>query len=185
MKTKYPRKLALQAAAEICKRLEPWCERDRLKVCGSLRRGKAEVGDVEVVFVPRMVSEPLNLFERHDVSLADRELLRMVTHGILEPRPNSIGNKTWGPLNKLAVHCATQIPVDLFATTERRWWVTVVVRTGPKELNVRLVTSAQKQGMKFHAYGEFSALGKEIHCESEEDVFRIAGVPYLHPRDRK
>lgn len=39
-------------AAEVVARLGPACE--RVEVAGSVRRRKAEVKDLEVVFIPRM-----------------------------------------------------------------------------------------------------------------------------------
>ena len=44
----------------------------------------------------------------------------------------------WGTLNKLAVHVGSGIPVDPFATTVERWFVSRVVRIGSKEMYTML-----------------------------------------------
>lgn len=56
MTTKFPRTQALAVAEELVAALRPACE--RLEIAGSLRRGKAEVGDVEILFVPRVEERP-------------------------------------------------------------------------------------------------------------------------------
>ena len=50
-KPRFPRKDALAVARQCVELLAPVCE--QLKVCGSLRRRRETVGDVEIVFVPR------------------------------------------------------------------------------------------------------------------------------------
>jgi hypothetical protein len=47
-----------------------------------------------------------------------------------------------GALNKLPVHAASDVPVDLFATTTERWFVSLVVCMGSKERNTMLACSA-------------------------------------------
>jgi len=50
-KVKYPRMAALSVAKELCDLLKPVTQ--RLIVAGSLRRRKEQVGDVEIVFIPK------------------------------------------------------------------------------------------------------------------------------------
>ena len=60
-KQKFPRAAALAVAKELCDALKPLAE--KLIVAGSLRRRKQEVGDVEIVFVPKieMRADPSDL----------------------------------------------------------------------------------------------------------------------------
>lgn len=91
--------------------------------------------------------------------------------------------------NKLAIHAASGISVDFFATTEKCWWNSMVVRTGGKQSNLNITTAAQRQGYSFEAYGSgFRKLGHpEEHypTTSEADVFEFVGLPYLKPEDRQ
>jgi DNA polymerase (family 10) len=78
------------------------------------------------------------------------------------------------------------MPVDFFATTPDCWFVALVLRTGPKELNTMLAASALRRGMQLHAYGvlEVTATGEPIIPESEREVFQRLGVPYREPAQR-
>lgn len=153
---------------------------------GSIRRRKATVSDIELLFVPRMSEVPDDLFNTAKVNLAEQIIERWLQNGLLAKRPNSNGHFSWGPQNKLAVHVPSGIPVDLFATTERKWYVSLVIRTGSRETNLRLTNGAIRMGGTLHAYGSgFSWKdGTNTDAACEEDVFRLAGVPYLEPHRR-
>ena len=62
------------------------------------------------------------------------------------------------------MHAGSSIPVDLFATTAERWFVSLVVRTGSKEMNTTLAGSALRRGMQLHMYGvlEVRTTGEQI-----------------------
>ena len=196
MKTKFPRELALKAAKELCAALTPWTE--WIKVAGSLRRRKAEVGDVEILYVPKIQVERHGLFQGEEAwfDLAEvNSISPLLNSGVLKKRPNVNGSFTWGPQNKLAVHAATGVPVDLFATTNENKWLSLVIRTGPKELNVALILAARERGLALHAYGVFTKLnclengeledtGEKVVPGSEEEVFELCGRKYLEPWER-
>lgn len=57
-KTKHPRANALEVARELTSMLRPLCEPERFIFAGSLRRMKAEVGDIELVYVPLVEDRP-------------------------------------------------------------------------------------------------------------------------------
>ena len=177
--------IARRVADELVEALTPRCE--LVEIAGSLRRGKAEVGDIEILYVPRLglVRSPSELFPKSG-SLADELIELWLTQGVLTKRPNKNGITAWGALNKLATHVASAINVDLFATTREHWFVSLVVRTGSAEMNTQLASSAQQRGMKLHAYGviERSATGEQIVPQSEREVFELCGVPYREPQER-
>lgn len=186
-KPKFQRSIALDVVRELAPLLEPVCE--RLLVAGSLRRRKAEVGDIELVFIPRTEPFPVSLFEIGERSLADPLLEALVRDGVLEKRRNSAGAVAWGQWNKLARHVRTGVPIDFFAATAATWWNYVVCRTGPVSSNVAIATAAQRRGWKWNPYGEgFSraiGLGREVHpIASEREVFEFDGLPYKEPWER-
>lgn len=47
---------ASNLAVAICKKLQPHCVPERLKIAGSIRRKKAEVKDIEVVALPQLLT---------------------------------------------------------------------------------------------------------------------------------
>ena len=181
---KYPRADALAAAEELQAILAPACE--RIAIAGSLRRGKLEVGDVELLFVPRYAERKEDMFSNRIVSVAGEVCEKLLRDGVLAKRPNVNGHFTWGESNKLAIHVASGIPVDLFGTSNEAWWVALVIRTGSKETNLRLTTGAQRRGASLMAYGYgIKWPGGEITpAHSERDVFQLCDVPYLEPEKR-
>src|SRR6185436_11390914 len=156
---KFPAALARKVADGLIELIRPYClpERwlpGRCAVAGSLRRGKAEVSDVEICYVSRVgdVSRMGELFPVMG-ALADVFINELLV-GKLAQRLNADDQPTWGHLNKLALHRATGIPVDLFREPDADdWWRTLVIRTGPKDFNLKLITGAKSNGLNLHAYG--------------------------------
>lgn len=186
-KKKYPRREAMEVAGFLCSRLKDHCE--RLVVAGSLRRGKREAGDIEILYVPLMKADaPSDFFAAPPLrNEADYWINNWRTAELIVPRPNINGHIAWGDKNKLAIHKASGIPVDFFATTQENWWVSLVIRTGGKDTNLLLTTGAQKMNRKLHAYGkgvELLSTGEMLIPESEQDVFKFCGVEYKEPKDR-
>jgi DNA polymerase (family 10) len=186
-KPRFPFAAALLVAEELCSALKPHCE--RMAIAGSLRRQKPTVGDVEILLVPTMGERKVDLFATAQISNADLALALLLGKGILAKRPNAKGIFTYGPQNKLMVHCASGIPVDLFATDAAGWFRSLVIRTGPKELNIRLIDSARRNGVQVHAYGSPALVristGKPLECKSERDFFALCRLPYREPWERR
>ena len=191
-KLRYSRADALAVARELCGEIELFCVPGFLKVCGSLRRRKESVGDVELVYIPEieMVADTNDLFgspgTAHEVNQVDALLEQLIQHGVLEKRLNKLGRVSWGAENKLARHCATGIPVDLFATSRPAWWSYVVCRTGSAESNTRIAAEALRKGWHWHpTAGYFSDVLRRKHwIKSEQDAFHLVGLPYLEPHQR-
>lgn len=187
MKPRFPRADAIAVAREIIAALTPATE--QLIVAGSLRRLKAEVGDIEILFIPR-ISLVENLEDWFGPKLqrdeADTAIEALLAAGILTKRPNVLGRESWGPKNKFAIHTASGIPVDLFTATAANWHNYLVCRTGSAENNLRIATAAQSKGWKWHPYGTgfTGPEGQTIQVHSERDVFTYAGLPYIEPCER-
>jgi DNA polymerase/3'-5' exonuclease PolX len=196
-KRKWPAALGWQIGRTLVEMMRPYVQVETARgdsrptsyiaVAGSLRRGKEEVGDVEILYVPRFgpIKKYGEMFESTG-SLADNYINSLVGSK-LEKRLNVEGHTTWGNQNKLAVHKATGMPVDLFATTVENWWVSLVIRTGPKDFNIALIQSARNRGLQLNAYGTFTELatGDRLYPESEREVFDMAGMAWVEPEDRK
>lgn len=183
---KWPASLASAIAARLITMLRPLCEPECCTFAGSLRRGREEVGDLEILYVPKIgpIRRPGEMFESQG-SLADHYLDQRLFDQ-LHKRLNKNGHATWGQRNKYAVHRATGLPIDFFATSWDCWFVALVIRTGPKESNLRLIEGARRQGLQLHAYGAFTDLktGTERCPTSEREVFELCGLPYLEPAQR-
>lgn len=185
-KPKFPRALATSIAQEYVDFLTPYCE--KIEIAGSLRRRKEEVGDIEILFIPKTeVTRDFDMFKWTKVDLAWRAIDAMLRTHVLAKRPNVHGHVTWGDLNKLGFDPETGIPVDFFTATAENWFNFLVVRTGPAENNIRIATAAQAKGWKWNTYGDgfTRGIGLEAHrAESEQDVFEFVGLEYREPWER-
>jgi len=175
---------AWPVAAILKAALAPYCSRIEIK--GSLCRLKHDVGDIEILFVPRTEDRQKDFFSTEPVDLAAEKIGKMILSGEIGKRPNKAGFFTWGPLNKLGIHIASGIPVDLFSTSESNWWVSSVIRTGSKDMNLALTNGAIKLGRTLNAYGCGVTMsdGTIIPATSEQHVFELCGVAYREPKDR-
>jgi DNA polymerase/3'-5' exonuclease PolX len=186
MEKRYPWGDAMEVAEEIRSAIEPACA--RIEIAGSLRRHKADVGDIEILYIPKMreQDDPGKLFEKRTVNLADDMIRALISGRILECRLNSKGSRVYGEKNKLMRHVASGIPVDLFATTPEAWWNYLVCRTGPAALNKRICNAAIAKGWHWMPYGVgFQRIDEPDHVvRSERDVFDFVALPYLEPEER-
>lgn len=162
-------------AEELKALLEPVCQ--RVIIAGSIRRQKPEVGDIELLCIPKFID---------GVDQLDREIGALVIQGRLGFRLNKRGSRAYGPKNKLMLHIPSGIGVDIFSTDLGCWPVALVVRTGSAETNKRIAMAAIRKGWHLRAYGRgFTTPDGEMVCRSERDVFEFAGLPYLEPWERE
>ena len=184
-KRRWPIEEAEPVATSLVKLLSPYCQ--AIVIAGSIRRRKAQVGDIELLCVSR-VTIPQDMFgglatSQHTLDVALEDMTR--EGDLLQRRLNKAGRPTFGPSNKLLIHVPTGIPVDVFSASKRNWGMAMVLRTGPREFNVRMMTRFLELGMKGHAYGGVTDRnGNEVSCQNEHEVFRILGWEYLSPEDR-
>lgn len=189
MKQRFPRRRAEKVAAKIIDAMSPFCH--RIEVAGSIRRRKEEVGDIEIVYVPKVESRVVDrtLFgeKRELIDTAIEPLNELILAGSLRKRPNELGREAFGPLNKLMVAVKTGIPVDLFATRGPAWFNYLVCRTGSGASNIRIAAAAKAKGWKWHPYdvGFTDEEGNWVIVESEEDVFNLVGLPCPPPEERE
>lgn len=183
-KRRWPLAEAEAVACHLRDMLAPSCK--KIVIAGSIRRRKPYVGDIELLFVPRLTALKADFFVTTQIDIADRTINDLLAKGILAKRLSVTGHEAWGPKNKLAVHVPSGIPVDLFSTTEDNWYVALVIRTGSKATNLRLTMGANKQGRILHAYGSGveESDGNIIPATSEEHVFQLCGIPFMPPEKR-
>jgi DNA polymerase/3'-5' exonuclease PolX len=184
---------ARQVADELVARLAPSCE--RITVAGSIRRGRPDVGDVELVAVPRYGSrqvQGVGLFdgphtERIDYLAETVDLL--LAAGVLAPHPTD--PKRGERYSKL-LEPRSGLQVDLFTARPETFGLILLMRTGPAAYSQRLVTQAKRRGHHV-ADGELhkGGLGRDDHgpcvrvpTPEEADVYRALGLPFVEPGER-
>jgi len=167
-------------AGELVHQLAPVCQ--RILVAGSLRRGKPQIGDIEIV----AISEGYTLLDATDAWLASRQVAKR-----LKSNNTPIA---WGARFRAMVWRG--VSVDLFITTPEQWGLISVIRTGPGTpdvgfeqwrggANQMLVTPRAKggllpDGMRV-AEGWLWHGEKRLATREERDVFRLLELPLIAP----
>ena len=185
-KRRWPLEVAESVAESLMEHLSSYCQ--EILVAGSIRRRKADVGDIELLCISKVTSSQ-DMFGGLATNLyaLDDALEDMTRDGdLLRKRLNKVGHPTFGPSNKLLIHVPTGIPVDVFSASEKNWGMGLVVRTGPREFNVRMMARFKELGMRGHAYGGVTDRdGSELECPDETTVFRLLGWSWIPPEERR
>lgn len=131
MKTKLPLAVARDVAAQLVAYLKPNCK--RIAVAGSIRRCRLEIGDIEIVCIPKV-----ELYDLTDAWLS----AGVICHR--EPR-------CWG--NRLrsfrlnVKNLEESVQVDLFLQPDpATWGVNMLLRTGSAEFSRKMVTKRSQGG---------------------------------------
>ena len=178
--------------------LESWgpaCE--RIEIAGSVRRGKPDPHDIEIVAVPKLevLVAKRDMFADSDVTMAQRNLLDELLanwrdEGLkLAHRPDKNGRPAWGPRFKRAV-MADGIAVDIFSVLPpAQWGVIFAIRTGPAEFSHALMTSRLEGGfMPVGMQVKDGQLWRNgdiiVDTPEEDDLFRDLGLPCWEPHER-
>jgi DNA polymerase/3'-5' exonuclease PolX len=175
-------------AAALMEEMRPHCE--RLELAGSVRRGKAEPKDLEIVAIPlwEPMPDPADLFGERTLrrnrlwewanrTRRVRWLKPAVPHR--EPwRPKEDGKYWRGELENGA-------PLDLFLTEPGNFGIITVIRTGPAEFSQAVVTQAKVLGRPCEGgWLTDSKAGGRIETPDEESVFRALSLYYVPPEER-
>ena len=163
-KTKYPLEEARGIARRVMEELRPHCK--RIEIAGSIRREKAEVGDIEIVAIPKPYDT--GLFESGIAEVANRWPL---VRGVL-------------PCRYTQRILPEGIALDLFLCEEGNWGNIFAVRTGSADYSHKVLASMWvKQG--YHSVGGYLTREDERYeLREEKDLFNLLGLPYVHPRER-
>lgn len=175
MKNKLPFDIAMDKAERFIEQIRPYCE--RVEVAGSLRRKKAEVGDIEIVCVPNSRGRQSYDLFGNVVETASR--LEMYLNDHFHMAKN-------GPHYKQIE--LTETVVDLFITTPPQWGVIYTIRTGSADFSRWLVTWKRNGGAlpsnMLVRDGLLRMAGGVIPTPEETDFFRALGLDWISPEER-
>jgi DNA polymerase (family X) len=155
---------AMPIARELVATLEALSAVERVQYCGSLRRLRDTVADVDIVVASR---EPLAVREAFVKMPAVREV---------------IGSGD----TKTSVLTSTGLQVDLRIVEPHQFGAACQYFTGSKAHNIKLRQRALDRGWTLNEYGLSDAqTGTVIACESEEAIYEALGLPLIAPPVRE
>lgn len=136
----------------------------KYQVCGSLRREKDEVGDVDILVVPK-----------------DSEMYKLYLDKL-----ELIQGKLWRGDVKFSFIYNDYIQVDLLSTTLLSFPFSSLHFTGSKASNIQLRGIAKSKGYTLNEYGLLNNSINEyvLGIESEVDIYSFLGLEYVEPRNR-
>lgn len=185
---RYPRAVALEAAEDLIERLAPFVV--RAEIVGSLRRGKPDVGDIEILYEPKFVpGEPTGLFgdtPSEPINQAYDYLSWLRESGELQDRPDKNGRPAFGQRMQRMIW--DDIPCDLFAVfPPAHWGVIQLIRTGSADFSHRIMTPKPHGHMPFGMRvqdGQLLDRGEPLDIPTEEAFFKALGMEFVPPEAR-
>lgn len=200
---------ALRIAQELVERLRPACT--RIEIAGSVRRGKPDVKDIEIVAVPDLTFPPVDrpvfgqpapkiyatkldklLAQFHDEGWLKREKIGPKYKKVLiDPQKFGIelgGDSMFGGIS-----------LDLFLVTPpAEWGVLMAIRTGPADFSHWCVTRQRNGGVMPNTHrcqdgAVWLGATEEKHPDpstklsmSEEiDFLKFLGLEWIEPGERE
>jgi hypothetical protein len=180
-----------EVAQKVVAAFAPYCE--RIEVAGSLRRGKAEVGDIEIVAIPRMEERVVRQATLLDpAQTAPHSALWGCLDGWLaEGRICHTPSKAWGDLYRRFLFTSAKgetYQVDVFTCTTENWGNTFLIRTGSGDFSQFMVTPQSKGGALpdgfAHSGGWLYQHGRPVPVREEAEWFALCGLPFVPPAQR-
>ena len=185
-KTRLPLAQAEDIAHEVVALLGHVCH--RIEIAGSIRRRKPDVGDVEIVCVPKVESAGEDLFGESigAMNLQLEAVHRLLADGTFYDRLDKNGHRACG--ERMQRLLFMDFPLDIFCVLPpAQWGVIFAIRTGSANFSHRFMTPKPHGNMPFGMRVENGQLldrGVVVPTPEEADFFAAIGMDYVKPEDR-
>jgi DNA polymerase (family 10) len=137
-----------------------------LLTCGSIRRRKDPVGDIDIV-----------------VNIPAIEAAELIKSHTIIPAAFAGGEKK----ADIFIHVdkfVDPIQVNLYYAEPEHWGAMTLFLTGSKWFNIRMRKKAKDQGLKLSQYGLFFR-AECLAREHEIDIFKVLDMEWKSPEDRE
>jgi DNA polymerase (family 10) len=158
---------ALQLAEKIMKELQIIPEIQKMELCGSLRRKKESIGDIDLLIAVekkyrKKIESQLNILPFVEKILSSGE-------------------------SKITLQLKNQtLHIDMRIVETNEWGSALQYFTGSKEHNIHIRKIAKSKGYKISEYGIFvGSSGKKIGGGNEEEIYSKLELPFIAPELRE
>lgn len=200
---RFPLEIAERIAQALLEKLAPFCEwiplpeikplphpngpyegGPAIKIAGSIRRRRPDVGDIDLVAIPKLEQVTTGLFTTETQRPRDSRLAVefCALTGKLMARGDSIIRGHLDPSTLQHFNISTPVApigVDLYLCTPETWATTLLIRTGSAAHNIWLCQRARAMGGKLHADGS----GLELPGQYDPREQRTVNTRRVAPRD--
>ena len=159
---RFPLAVAAPIAEELVTQVRAMAGVYRCEAAGSLRRGKATVGDLDIV---SCAEEPWAVIQ---------EFVKLPLVRTILGAGDTRGSVT--------LHNGLQ--VDLRVVDEESYGAALLYFTGSKKHSIELRSAAIKLGFKLNEYGVFDG-AKRLAGDTEHSMYAALGMAYLAPQQRE
>jgi DNA polymerase (family 10) len=137
----------------------------RMEVCGSLRRRRETIRDIDILI---SAANPGPIMDRF-VGL---------------PGVKSVTGKGDTKSSVFVTDGKHTMNADLRVVTDEQFAYALHHFTGSKEHNIHMRARAQERGLKMNEY-ELAGADSRVVCKTEADIFRALGLDYIPPEMRE
>ncbi len=157
--------VALHAAERILRTLQSLPNVLRAEIAGSLRRGRATIGDIDLLIATYDSAPSMEAFVNHP------DVVRVLGQGETQS----------------SVELVSGLKCDLRAVPPERFGTALSYFTGSQAHNIRLRALALGRGLSLNewAFTAADGSGREIVCATEEEVYAQLDLPYIPPELRE
>jgi DNA polymerase (family 10) len=186
---RWPLERARKVAETVRAQLAPYCE--KIEIAGSIRRQRPEVGDLDLVLLPKEGMErDLRARATAATSVGNARLLANGADNIRMILANGM---------QLDLFLARHPSNDLAGYTPGNYGMRLLAMTGSKAHNIQLAKEAERQGYHFHPYRGLMRGGRTIirdegrkyeggevfRGEDELEILRALGLGWIEPEARE
>ncbi len=155
---------AMPVATEIVQFLKSIPHVQDAQFCGSLRRGKETIGDIDIAVSAQM---------QFGQSIADAVTAHPLVSSVIQTGPSKTSFRT-----------SNGLQVDVRIVPPESWGAALQYFTGSKEHNVRLREMAVKQGLKLNEWGLFKG-ESAVAGSDEQGIYAALGLAWVPPEMRE
>jgi DNA polymerase (family 10) len=142
----------------------------RLEVCGSLRRRRETVNDIDILASAADAGPLMDRF------VALPGVVQVIGRG--ETKASVVASSNAAGGERLVLNA------DLRVVTDEQFPFALHYFTGSKDHNIAMRSRAQARGLKLNEY-ELAGEGRRVGCKDEADLFRALGLEYIPPELRE